>query len=147
MEKNPKLFERQFLIFDAFMAAHASVPKFWDITEGGPRMRELTGPRALIPVTTAMLKLGMTESQAWDMSMGKLQWYCAEASELEGGERRFLDDRDIEETKAHLEKVADELPPEEIAIPLMTAHYGSEAEARKEYAIMKKRKEATNVIP
>ena len=95
MARNPKLFEREIVKLTLWMAAHSSGPKFWEITSGGPSMRQLTGPDVLTLIVPVMMKTGMTESDAWNMSLGRLQWMSAEISEIEGSTLRFLDENDL----------------------------------------------------
>lgn len=95
MDRNPRLFKREALAFAAWMGSHSSGPRFWEITSGGPAMRELTGPDVLTLVVPVIMKTGMTEKDVWNMSLGRLQWMSAEISEIEGSTLRFLDENDL----------------------------------------------------
>lgn len=109
MERNERLFREQCVTFHQFLNSHASGPRFWQTNEGGQALRELTGPSALVPIVASMRDLHFSESEAWNMSLGKLQWYNAESAELAGSERRFLDETDLNETEESLRRADEEL--------------------------------------
>lgn len=97
MDRNEKLFRREVVKFSLWMTSHSSGPRFWEITSGGPTMRELTGPDILTLVVPVIMKTGMGEKEIWNMSLGRLQWLSAEISEIEGSTLRFLFDDDLTE--------------------------------------------------
>jgi len=100
MMRSPKLFERECKKFAAWMAAQASGPKFWEVISGGQKTRDLTGPDILTLVTSLMMKTSISESEAWDMPLGRAKWLNAEINELEGSERRFLYQGELMEEEA-----------------------------------------------
>lgn len=100
MERNPALFKREALAFSAWMGNHSNGPRFWEIVSGGPATRELTGPDVLTLVVPVIMKTGMSETDVWNMSLGRLQWMSAEISEIEGSTLRFLFDQDLEDDKS-----------------------------------------------
>ena len=97
MTGNPALFRRECRKFASWMAMHSSGPRFWDVVSGGQKSRDLTGPDILTLITPMMMKTTLTESEAWNMSLGRAQWINAEICEMEGSERRFLYDSDLED--------------------------------------------------
>lgn len=97
MHRNPGLFKREAIKFSQWMASHSSGPRFWEVIVGGPRTRELTGPDVLTLIVPVMMKTRISESEAWNMSLGRLQWMSAEISEIEGSTLRFLYEEDLAE--------------------------------------------------
>lgn len=89
MMRNPALFRREMEKFCKWMAAHSSGPRFWEVIQGGSKSRDLTGPDVLTLITPLMMKTSMTESDVWNMSLGRAQWMAAEIQELEGADRKF----------------------------------------------------------
>ena len=51
----------------------------------------------IVPI---LMKTNMAEADAWNMSLGRLQWINAEIQEIEGSDRRFLYEDDLTETEA-----------------------------------------------
>ena len=97
MHRDPGLFKREAIKFSQWMASHSSGPRFWEVIVGGPRTRELTGPDVLTLIIPVMMKTRISESEAWNMSLGRLQWMSAEISEIEGSTLRFLYEEDLAE--------------------------------------------------
>jgi len=97
MMRNPKLFRKEAITFSKWMAAHTSGPRFWQVITGGPKTRDLTGPDILTLIVPLMIKTGMSEADAWNMSLGRAQWMNAEIQEIEGSDRRFLYEGDLTE--------------------------------------------------
>ena len=96
MTRNPLLFRRECEKFAQWIEAHSTAPKFWTVISGGQNTRQLTGPNILILVANAIRRSTITLDQAWTMSLGQLQWIGAELDELEGSDRRFLFDGELE---------------------------------------------------
>lgn len=97
MTRNPAIFRRECVKFSAWMKSNSSGPRFWSVVSGGQKSRDLTGPDILTLITPLIMKTTLTETEAWNMSLGRAQWIAAEIAELEGSERRFLFDEDLEE--------------------------------------------------
>ena len=97
MNRNPALFKREMVKFSAWMSSHSSGPRFWEVISGGPKTRDLTGPDIMTLIVPIIMKTNITESDAWNMSLGRLQWINAEIQEIEGSDRRFLYDGDLTE--------------------------------------------------
>lgn len=97
MDRNPKLFKREIVKFSRWMSSHSSGPRFWEVISGGQKTRDLTGPDILTLIVQLIMKTTLTESDAWNMSLGRAQWMIAEIHEIEGSERRFLYDDDLTE--------------------------------------------------
>lgn len=95
MDNNAALFRREAVKFSAWMSAHSSGPRFWEVISGGGKTRDLTGPDILTLIVPLMMKAHLSESEAWNMSLGRAQWLSAEIQEIEGSERRFLFDDDL----------------------------------------------------
>jgi hypothetical protein len=89
MMRNASLFRREAVKFSKWMGEHSSGPKFWEVVSGGPKTRDLTGPDVLTLVIPVLMKTSITESEAWNMSLGRLQWISAEISEIEGSTLKF----------------------------------------------------------
>ena len=100
MNRNPDLFKREMIKFSAWMSAHSIGPRFWEIVTGGPRTRDLSGPDIMTLIVPIIMKTNIAEADAWNMSLGRLQWINAEIQEIEGSDRRFLYDDDLTETEA-----------------------------------------------
>lgn len=90
MMRNPALFRREMGKFVKWMAAHSSGPKFWEVIEGGSKTRDLTGPDILTLIVPLMMKAHLSESEVWNMSLGRAQWMSAEIQEMEGADRKFF---------------------------------------------------------
>jgi len=97
MTRNPALFHREALKFSRWLTAHSSGPRFWEIIAGGPKTRDLTGPDVLTLIIPLIMKANIPEADAWNMSLGRAQWMNAEIQEIEGSDRRFLFDDDLNE--------------------------------------------------
>lgn len=97
--RNKRAFRAHCEKFGAFMEAHASTPKFWNVISGGQKTRDLTGPNILILIACIVKRSSITLSEAWNMSFGQAQWISAEFDELDGSERRFLDENELKETE------------------------------------------------
>lgn len=97
MDRSKELFKREAVKFARWMAEHSSGPRFWQIVSGGASTRELTGPEILTLVVPLIMKTSLTETEVWNMSLGRAQWINAEIQELEGSDRRFLFDKDLTE--------------------------------------------------
>lgn len=95
LRHNPELFQTECERFADLISAHSSHPKFWEVITGGQETRPLTGPRILIVVCNVIRRCNISLDQAWNMSFGQLQWINAEMDELEGSERRFLDETEL----------------------------------------------------
>jgi hypothetical protein len=107
MTRNPALFRREAVKFSKWMGEHSSGPKFWEVVSGGPKTRDLTGPDILTLVVPILMKTSITESEAWNMSLGRLQWIAAEVAEIEGSTLKFYYDDQFPMDEEPEQEVAD----------------------------------------
>lgn len=107
MDANPGLFREEAIKFSRWMTEHSSGPRFWEIIQGGPATRDLTGPDILTLVVPLLMKTSMTEAEIWNMSLGRAQWINAEIQEIEGSERKFFFEDGATEDETLTEKSDD----------------------------------------
>ena len=81
----------------AFMGDHMTGPKFWEITSGGQKTRQLTAPDIQILICDLMMRAHMSEDQAWNMSFARAKWISATISELDGSDRKFAYDDELKD--------------------------------------------------
>ncbi len=97
MDRNKSLFKRELVKFSKWMSCGSSGPRFWEIIMGGQNTRDLTGPQVLTLIVPLMMKTGMSETEVMNMGLGRAQWVSAEVAEIEGSDRRFLFDQDLQD--------------------------------------------------
>lgn len=97
MTRDPAMFRREVMRFARWMSDHSCGPRFWQVVSGGPETRDLTGPDILTLIVPMMMRTSMSESEVWNMSLGRAQWISAEIQEIDGSQRRFLYDGDLTE--------------------------------------------------
>lgn len=97
LSRDPVMFRRQCKALALLIESHTSYPKFWDVVHGKNDTRELTAPDIMLVVAALMHKSHVPEADAWNMSLGRAQWLNAVVAEIEGSERRFLDENDLKE--------------------------------------------------
>lgn len=97
LERSKDLFRRECEKLAGWISSHSSGPQFWTVIEGGQATRDLTGPEVLTLIIPVMMQIRISEAEAWDMSLGRLQWLHAEIQEVEGSTRRFLYEQDLED--------------------------------------------------
>jgi hypothetical protein len=100
--------------FQEYILDYCHFPELWDPPEesGGGGKKKNPPPDPLSTVMN-MIKLGFSESESWDMPLGKAVWYqCAFAS-LEGGDVDFITDkeRQIEKDLEKFNAGLHEYPP------------------------------------
>ena len=97
LTRNPAYFRRACEKLADFMGDHMTGPKFWEITSGGQKTRQLTAPDIQILICDLMMRAHMSEDQAWNMSFARAKWISATISELDGSDRKFAYDDELKD--------------------------------------------------
>jgi len=108
LSRNTRLFRKETEKFYKWMELQSSPPIFYrggtsgDINKGIER-----GSRCLGLACSLMYRGGLTESEAWNCTLGKAMWMDAQFAKLEGMELRFMDDEDLVEDAVDLSNLTD----------------------------------------
>jgi hypothetical protein len=83
--------------FLAYLNDYLSNPEFWEDRDGGGKKKG--GPPDELSLVTSLMLLGFSEKEAWDMPIGKANWYSASYSAWKGGNLDFITQKEKEMQK------------------------------------------------
>lgn len=102
MIKKPALFRRQTEIFYQWMSLQSSPPVLYRNNPGGVTGGVESGSRCLALACSMMHRGKLSQTEAWNMNLGKAMWMDAQFARLEGVDLRFLDDDDLDDSPIDL---------------------------------------------
>jgi hypothetical protein len=94
--RNKLKFRQTAMLITAHIAEHRSAPKFWKPIERENKGGGLTAPW-LLSLLAGMMRLGYSEREVLEMSMGRLLWIDAAAAEREGADVKFFYEDELED--------------------------------------------------
>lgn len=105
--RNPEIFREQAKIFHEWMRLHSQRPIYWRKSEGGYSSGP-TGPRCLFLIGSLMRRGGLSQSEAWNTSLGEAQWIDICFSQIDGAPLHIVDEEMMSDEEIDLSRLTDD---------------------------------------
>ena len=81
--------------FQEFFVDHCHFPELWDVgSKEGNSSKSNNAPPDPLGTVCQIMRMGLSEKEAWDMPIGKAYWYSTVQAQLEGADVDFLTDKE-----------------------------------------------------